>query len=218
MGLPLAWSTLTTDTITEGGKELIRIRMVTQSYRGFSHIYKVDDLTEVILNPITALPIRLDLKINEGSISKSHLTTFYHDKKVAIFQDRISKDIKEVPIESDTQEIFCFLYAARNRDLESLSERKYTLFVDGKLHDLGLKAGIEDGIKLPTYGIIPSLAFEPTAEFDGLFLRQGKVRFWVSKQNRRMVTCIQAKVSVGKVSVKLQSVSGPGDGFWINNK
>jgi len=218
MGLPLAWSKTSVDTITENGRELIRIRMVSKNYKAYSYIYKVDDASEVIVDPKTALPLRFDFRLHEGGRRKSHLTTFHHDKKVAIFKDRITKDIKEVPIESGTQDLLSFLYSSRNRSLDSLSNQTHTLFVDGKLYELDLDIRRDDKIKLPNYGKVPSVEIEPIAEFDGWFLRQGKIMFWVSKQNRRMVTCIKAKVTVGKITVKLQEVSGPGNDFWVNKK
>ncbi len=218
MGLPLAWSRASVDSITENGRELIRIRMVSKSYKAYSYIYKVDNVTEAVIDPQTALPLRVDVILNEGSIQKSHLATFYHNKGVAVFQDRISKDIREVPIESGTRDIYSFLYSARNRDLATLASQEHTLFVDGKLYELGLKIRKERKIKLPGYGKVECDQIEPIAEFDGIFLRKGKIMFWVSKQNRRMVTCIKAKVAVGKITVKLQEVSGPGDDFWINKK
>ena len=54
-------------------------------------------------------------------------------------------------------------------------------------------------------------------EFDGLFLRKGKIMFWVSKKDRRMITCIKAKVPVGKITAKLQRVTGPGNDFWVRH-
>jgi hypothetical protein len=214
LGLPIAWSTITTDTITENERDLIRIRMIVNTYAAYKHIFEVDDTTEVIIDPVTALPVRHDWIINEGSIHKSHLTTFYHDKKVAVFQDRISKDIREIPIESDTQEVFSFIYANRNGDIEKLVSRKHTLLVTGKLHELGLKISDNDDIKLAHYGKVPSIEIEPIADFDGIFLRQGKVFFWISKQPNRVVTCIKAKVSVGKITAKIHKISAPMKGFW----
>jgi len=217
MGLPLAWSKTTTETITEEGRELIRIRMVSKSYKAYTHIYKVDNATEVVVDPKTALPIRLDVRMNEGHLIKSHLTTFHHDKKIAVFKDRISKDIKEVDIHDNTMDVLGFLYSVRNQDLNTLAIQKHTLFVDGKLYELDLNIHRTRKIKLPHYGKIPSTEVEPIAEFDGLFIRKGKIMFWVSKENRRMVTCVKAKVAVGKVTVKLQKVSGPGNDLWIKN-
>lgn len=214
LGIPMAWSTTTTDTIVEDGRELIRIRMIAQTYSAYKHIYEVDDVTEVIIDPETALPVRHDWILNEGTIHKSHLTTFFHDKKIAVFQDRISKDIREVPIESDTQEIFSFIYANRNTDIKKLAAGKHKLFVTGKLYDLELKIKDTDDIRLPDMGKVASIEIEPLAQFDGIFLRKGKVFFWISKENRRVVTCVKADVAVGKITAKLQEVKGSGDSFW----
>ncbi len=219
MKIPLAWSETSVDSVTEEGRKLIRIRMVSKSYKAYAHIYKVDNVTEVILDPKTALPIRLDIQNDEDGRRKSQLTVFHHDKKFAIFMDRISKDIKIVPIKGDTQEILSFLYSARKQDFKQLAAKTHTLFVGDKLYTLDLKIRKEGKkIKLPDYGKVSSTEIEPVAEFDGLFLRKGKIFFWVSEQDRRMVTCIKAKVSVGKITVLLQKVLGPGDDFWSKKK
>jgi hypothetical protein len=133
---------------------------------------------------------------------------------VAIFQDRVSKDIKEVQIERGTLDIYSFLYSARQVELETLTARGHTLFVDGNLYSLGLKIRKEGRIKLPEYGKVDSVQIEPIAEFDGLFLRKGKIFFWVSKHKHRIITRVEAKVAVGRVKVKLLKVSGTGARFW----
>ncbi len=218
MGIPIAWSKSTTEMVTENGRELFHITMIAKTYKAYKHIYEVDDKTEIFIDPATALPVRHDWIINEGSIHKSQLTTFNHKKNVAVFQDRISMDIREVPIGSNTQEIFSFIYTIRNADLVKLASRKHKLLVTGKLYDLGLNITDEDDIKVDDYGKVESIEIEPVADFDGIFLRKGKISFWVSKQKRRVVTCVKAKVAVGKVTAKLQSVSGQGEGFWNTSK
>lgn len=218
MGIPLAWTEARTDLIETNGTELIRIRMQSQTYKAYSHIYKVNDLTEVWIDPETSLPVQLDVVINEGSVHKSHFTQFDHEFESALFIDRLANATNAVPIESDTQEILSFLYSARDKDVGLMAENIYRLYVDGKVYDLGIDIKKETKVRLSEYGKVPSLEVEPLAEFDGLFLREGKIMFWISKQNRRMITCIKAKVPVGKITVKLKSVSGPGDDFWMNIK
>lgn len=218
LGIPIAWSRATTETITEDGRDLIHIKMIARTYAAYKHIFEVDDKTEVWIDPETALPVRHDWIINEGTIHKSHLTTFYHGKEIAIFQDRISKDIREIPIKSDTQEIFSFIYSNRNADLKELASKKHQLLVTGKLYDLDLKIVDQDKVKVPDHGKVPSIEIEPVADFDGIFLRKGKVFFWVSKEKNRVVTRIKTKVAVGRITAKLQSVSGEGKGFWNKKK
>ena len=218
IGLPIAWARIATDTVVEEERELIRITMVARTYKAYKHIFEVDDKTEVTIDPDTALPVRHDWIINEGTIHKSHLTTFYHDKKVAVFQDRISKDIREIPIESDTQEIFSFIYGNRNADIEKLAARKHRLLVTGKLYDLELKISDHDKIRLPHFGKVASMEIEPVADFDGIFLRKGKVFFWISKEPTRVVTYIKTRVSLGRIAAKIHDVSCPVKGFWSENE
>lgn len=214
MGLPLAWSKSTTELITENGKEYIRLHVISKSYATYSKIYKVDDEVEVIIDPETALPLRLDFKIQEGSRKKNMLTTFDHTKKIAIHEDRIAKTTEELPIDSDTRDIYTFIYTLRGKSIEEITAKPQILFVEGKRYTLELVDKGKDTIKLSEYGKVPSNTLEPVAEFNGLFLRQGKVMCWVSEEERRMITCIKAKIPVGKITIKLDKVSGPGTDFW----
>jgi hypothetical protein len=218
VGIPIAWARITTDTVVEEERELIRITMIAHTYKTYTHIFEVDDKTEVIIDPETALPIRHDWIINEGTIHKSHLTTFYHDKKVAVFQDRISKDIREIPIESDTQEVFSFIYGNRSADIEKLAARKHRLLVTGKLYDLELKISDHDKIRLPHFGKVASMEIEPIADFDGIFLRKGKVFFWISKEPTRVVTYIKTRVALGRITAKIHEISSPVKGFWSDDE
>jgi len=218
MGIPLAWSKNTTEAIVENGRELVRIRTVSKSYKAYGKIYKVDDIKEVDIDPKTGLPVRIDLRMHEGSIRKSELTLFDHANRTALFHDRIANTTNSVEIASQTRDIVSFLYSMRNEKPEDLAAKTHTLLVGGKLYDLNLKIRKEGRIKIPGYGKVDCIQLEPIAEFDGLFLRKGKIFFWVSKNNCRMITCIQAKVPVGKIKVKLQTVSGTGDEFWDNKK
>ena len=214
MGIPIAWSTTTTETVTEDGRELIRITMIAKTYAAYSHIFEVDDRTEVVIDPETALPLRHDWVINEGPIHKSHLTTFNHASGKAVFMNRLNRDIREIPIKEDTREIFSFIYASRHADIKQLAAQKHELLVTGKLYELGLRIVGEDHIRVPDFGKVASLEIEPEAEFDGIFIRKGKISFWISQENPRMVTRIKASVAVGGITAKLQQVSGAADGFW----
>ena len=215
MGLPLAWSRTTTESITENGRELIRIQMVSKSYKAYSAFYKVDDAKEVIIDPKTALPLRIDLRMNEGNVHASHLTLFDHTNHTAIIYDRIANTTNQVEITDQTRDVVTFLFAMRNETPEDLSKNMHTLLSGGKLYEMSIKVRKDGRVRVPGYGKVDCTKVEPIAEFDGLFLRKGEILFWISKQERRMITCIKTQVPVGKITVKLQSVSGPGDDFWV---
>jgi hypothetical protein len=214
LGLPIAWATTTTDMVTHEGRKLFRIRMVAQTYAAYKHIYEVNDSTEVLIDPETGLPVRHEWIINEGSIHKNQVTDFYHDQKIAIFRDRISRHFKEIDIESDTREIFSFIYTNRNADLAQLAQRTHRLLVTGKVYDLEIKIKGTENISVPGLGDVLSIEVEPVAEFDGIFLRKGKVFFWISAEKRRVITYVKADIAVGHITGKLESVTGDGETFW----
>ncbi len=218
MGVPLAWSRTTTEEFTENGRNLIRIQVVSKSYKAFAKVYNVDDTKEVIIDPKTALPLRLDLELNEGNIHTSQQTHFDHINHTAQFIDRNANTTNHVEIADQTREIITFLFAMRNEKMADIEATTHTLFSGGQLYEMDIEIKKKGRVKLSDYGKIGCVKLEPLAEFDGLFLRKGKIMFWISQQKRRMITCIKAQVPVGKITVKLQSVTGPGNDIWVKKE
>lgn len=218
VGIPVAWSRTTTEAFTENGKKLIRIRMISKSYAAYNAVYKVDDLTEVVVDPQTALPLSLKLILNEGGRHKNHFTIFDHKNATAQFHDHVTGETKIIQIAPDTRDVLTFLYSARNMDVKALTAQPHKIYVDGKIYDMELRLRGEETVKLSNYGKIKCTEFEPIAEFDGLFIREGKISCLISKVERRMIACITTKVAIGTITVKLEDLSGPGDDFWIIGK
>ncbi len=218
MGIPVARSINTTEAFEENGRKLIRIRTVSKSYKAYAPIYKVNDLKEVIIDPKTSLPLRIDLHINAGNIKKSHLTLMDHANRTATFIDRIAGTTNQVTITSQTRDIITFLYAARNQTTEELTGQTHPLISSGKFYEMKVRVLKEDRIKIPNYGKIDCLKMEPIAEFDDAFLRKGELFFWISNDTQRMITRMKAKVPLGKVTIKLEHVSGSKNSFWDKTK
>ena len=70
--------------------------------------------------------------------------------------------------------------------------------------------------QLTGIGIEPGpVLLEPEAAFEGLFVRKGKMRLWVSEDDRRLITKATIKVPVASLVLKLKEVTGPGDDIWV---
>jgi hypothetical protein len=59
---------------------------------------------------------------------------------------------------------------------------------------------------------------EPEAAFNGLFMRKGKITVWVSRDDRRVCTRVDAEVPVANIHIVLDKVLGPGDDAWVKNE
>ena len=215
---PIGWSRSSTETIIEEGRELVRIRMETRSYSTYDTFFKVNNVMFVVLNPVTALPLRLDLIQHQGDLHKSYLTTFDHAAGKAVSIDRLNNVTNTVSIPPETREMLTLIYASRKSAIEQLPEVTYPLLSNGELYDIQLKIKDSGKIRLSQYGRVASVELDPVADREGAELSDSKSTFWVSKKSRRMITCVETKVPIGKVRVKLQQVSGPGDDFWVKER
>lgn len=217
---PIGWSRSSTETITEEDRELIKIRMETQSYATYDSFFKVRNLMFVVLDPKTALPLRLDLVKHQGDSHKSYLTTFDHAAGTAVTIDRLNNTTNTVSILPETREMLTLIYASRNIAIDKLAKEKYSFLSNGETYEITLKVKDTGKIRLSEYGKVPCVELDPVADRKGAELSDAKSTFWVSdsKEDRRMITCVETKVPIGKVRVKLVKVSGAGDDVWIKKE
>jgi hypothetical protein len=219
-GIPVAWAEASTQMETFEGREVLAMRLRVQTYSFFNHIFKVDDVNETLIDPKTLLPIRYTKNLKEGSYRCHEITTFDFAAGKAHYAQQINKKSKKsYDIGPDTRDLISFMYFLRSEKLEEDQKAMYNVMSDERIYELILNTKKVEEIDLPNYERdIPSLEMEPQAKFDGLFVRKGKARVWVSRDPRRLLTFAKVKVPFGRVRVKLQSVSGPGDDFWITEK
>jgi hypothetical protein len=217
--IPVAWSRSVVERDTVDGREVIALRIETKTYAFFNSFFKVDDFHESLIDPETFLPIRYTKNLKEGNYRAHEVTTFDFENLTAHFVSKTNDEEKEYAIEPDTRDIVSFMYFMRSREIEPESQSCYRVMADEKLYDLMVNARGLDEIDLDHYpGKIPSLEMVPEAKFDGLFVSEGKATLWVSRDVRRLMTFAKLKVPFGRVRVKLEEVSGPGDDFWITEK
>lgn len=219
-GIPVAWAESTAALETFDGREVLALRLRVQTYAFFNHVYKVDDVNESLIDPKTLLSIRYTKNLKEGSYRCHEVTTFDYAEGKAHYAQQIGEKLKmSYAIGPDTRDLISFMYFLRSEQLSEKQKRVYQVMSDEKVYELILNADDVDDLDLPNYKRdIPSLKMVPEAKFDGLFVRKGKATVWVSRDARRLLTFAKIKVPFGRVRVKLRSVSGPGDDFWITEK
>ena len=102
----------------------------------------------------------------------------------------------------------------RSKKREPAKESHCLVMADEKIYDLDVTSKTYDTTKLRNFGRIKSLRLEPNAKFQGLFVRLGKMRVWISDDDRSLCVKATARVPVGTIRWTLTKVEGPGDDFW----
>ena len=213
--IPVGKTRIVSSWIEEDGRRLLAIRYRTRSNRFIAALYPVDDLIESIIDPDTFLPVRFVKKLKEGHRRNDEITTFDFEKGEARWQDFIKNRSKTYPIDPDTRDIVSFMYFMRSHRFKPGDKKKFRVMADEKIYDLFVSAEEVEDVKLKRFGRVKSIRLEPEAQFEGLFVRKGKVTVWVSEDERGLLSKMVGSVPVASIKVIPWEVHGPGDDFWI---
>lgn len=214
--IPVAHSTATTQWVDWEDRRMLSIQFRTRSNAFLNRIYPVDDFLESIIDPETFLPVKFRKRLNEGRYSTDQTTLFDHANQRATWIHNVRNQTNEFEIAEDTRDLITFMYFMRTQELTVGQNHDYQVMADEKIYDLNLKALSREKVELEKYGAVESIEIEPTAEFDGLFVRRGRMTVWVSEDDRRLLTQARVSVPVANVHIKLHEVTGPGGDFWLN--
>ncbi|MCZ7590688.1 MAG: DUF3108 domain-containing protein [Kiritimatiellae bacterium] len=211
----VAETRVTTEWIEEDGRKLIAIRYRTRSNSFLNKIYRVDDVIEAVIDPGPFLPVRFTKTLSEGKYRTDEVTVFDHAAGKAYWKNRYRNSEKEFDIESDTRDLVTFMYYMRQHEFETGEKVTYRVMADEKIYDVFLDVGSVDTLKTDKFGKVKSVRITPEAAFEGLFVRKGKIIVWVSRDERRVATRVQATVPVADIHINLSEVLGPGNDRWV---
>ena len=213
VGTALVWS----EWIQEGGRWRVAIRMRTRTNKVLSTLYPVDDFVESVIDPVTFLPLRFVKKVNEGRSRYDQETQFDHAAGKARWVSRLDGREREFAIQPDTRCIVSLPWWLRRFEFKPGEERTFMVMADRKMYELIVKPERYEDLDVGDHDDVPCLKIEPSATFEGVFVRKGRMWMWVSRDPRRLCTLVAAEVPVGRVRAHLEKVRGPGDDFWVKS-
>jgi len=210
VGVAHAWS----EWVRLDGRWLVALRLRTRSSAVLNAIYPVDDFIESLVDPGPFLPLRFVKKINEGNNRYDEVTEFDHAAGVARWRSLLRNQEKDLPLEDGIRDVPSLLYWFRRTRFLPGDRGGVRVMADNKIYTVFPNPVEREVVRLPDFGPIPALRFEPQAEFNGLFVRKGRVWVWVAEDDRRLAVRIDAEVPVARVRAVLTSVKGPGIDRW----
>jgi hypothetical protein len=216
--IPVGETKITTEWVDEDGRKLIRIRLRTRTNKWMDKIHKIDDDVYSVVEPDTLLPLRSVEIVHDKDRNAEETTTFDHANRVAYWQSALDGRTSNYVIDADTRDIVSFLYFMRSTDMVPGDEALVTIAAYQTLHQMRLRAEKTEDVDLAHYDDLSCLMVRPEAVNDKLFARKAPQLVWVSRDARRLVAKMDAKVVVGTVHIVLYEVGGPGDDFWVTKK
>ncbi len=213
--VPVGTSRATTEWVERDGETLLAIRFETRSYRVLDPVYPVDDTIESLIDPETFLPVRHESRMNQGRRSTHEITYFDYDRLMAKQYVLHRDSTNYFQLEPDTRDLVSFMYYMRKKAFTVGNKTQYRVMADDKTYDLWVNARRVEPVRLSNYGRVDSVRIEPEAAFEGFLVRRGEATFWVSEDDRRIITRMTARIPVAHIRMILRRVRGPGDDFWV---
>lgn len=213
--IPVGEAIIWSEWIKNDGRDLVVVKVTAKTNKWMDKIYPVSDYMETIIDPAQFLPLSFYRDVSEGRYRLKEITTFNHQAGKAHWKHLLKEDEHDFDIDPDTRDLISFMYYMRSKEMEVGTTYEYRIMADEKLYDLIIRPVKKEKVRLSALGErIKSLKYEPDAKFQGLFVRVGKLTVWVSDDDRKIATKINARVPVASVQLELKKVEGPGDDIY----
>ena len=194
------------------GKEVLHSKMAAKTTGIADAIYKVLDIYESFIDPITELPVQSIRNIHEGHYRRYNLVLFDHNTRAD--SSILNSDLTGIHIAPpNIHDIISCFYYFRNHILPADSNLKkgelitiMTWFCD-ELYPIRLRYIGTDEVRT-RLGKIKCYKFNPVTEKGRLFKTEEDVSFWFSMDKNFLPVKIRFNIFVGAFDVELTKYEG----------
>ncbi len=204
-GLPVGEAEATVKEIVKvNDRDAYHIEINVRSRAILDWIYKVRDTHHSYIDVERFHSLRYEKKIKEGRYWTDESMEYDQEGHVGRFYSRKDNSRKEMFIPKDVQDQISCCYWLRLQDLKPDSKVMIPVNADEKNWDLEVATKGVREMKIDDVGIFQAVEVEPIVLFEGFFVRRGKVRGWMSLDERRIPLLMKVKVPVlGEVVAEL---------------
>jgi hypothetical protein len=172
-------------------------------------VYPVRDEHHTYVDVEHLHSLRYEKMIREGRYRADEVIEFDQVNHKALYYSRKNKSKKRSLISKNVQDELSSAYWFRLQPLQEGATVHIPANADEKNWDLTVNILKTEKIKLGKLGQFEAFEVEPSARFQGIFIRRGKIRGWVSADEKRLPLMMKTKIPVlGTITVKLVDYEG----------
>ncbi len=192
------------ELVQVNGRDAYHIEIEIRSHSVLDWVYKVRDAHHTYIDAEHFHSLRYEKKIQEGSYGTDESMEYDQDEHIGQFHSLKDHSRKEMFIPKNVQDQISCCYWLRLQDVKPDSKITIPVNADEKNWDLevithGIRERKVDGV-----GTFQAIEVEPIVLFEGFFVKRGKVRGWMSMDERRIPLVMKVKVPVlGNVTANL---------------
>ncbi len=184
------------------GRPAYHVEVRVRSHGIIDKIYKVRDEHHTYIDAETFDSLAYRKKVNEGKRAREEYVEYDQEKHQAVLESKAGKKFYE--IQPRTQDQLSCGYYFRMLSLKPESSVFIPVEADGKNYDMEVRVRKTGKMKIDGIGKFETLEVRPLMQFEGIFFRKGKIRGWISLDNRRIPLKMTVSIPVlGRVKAEL---------------
>ncbi len=192
------------EKINVRGRDAWHIVTTVHSYRAIDFIYKVRDEHHTWIDIEKICSLGLTKRVREGRRKRDEKTEYDVEKLTAVRD--AGGDKKVFPVPEGTQDQMSCGYWFRTVDVKPGTSVRVPVEAGGKNHEMEVKIYGTKKILIEGVGEFEAVEAEPVMPFEGIFIRKGAIRGWMSLDKRRIPLRMTVKIPVlGTVAAELKS-------------
>ncbi|MBI2166822.1 MAG: DUF3108 domain-containing protein [Candidatus Omnitrophica bacterium] len=201
-------------------KEIVRVRdrdayhveIQVRSARIIDWIYKVRDTHHSYIDVERLHSLRYEKILREGRYRADEVMEYDQVNHTAAYYSRKNGSRKEMRIPPDVQDQLSCGFWFRLQEIQPGTEISIPVNADEKNWSLRVKVLRETKVQLKGFPEFEAVEVEPEIQFQGIFVKRGKIRGWLSLDSRRIPLKMTVKVPVlGSVTARLVNYRHPNE-------
>lgn len=208
----LSWTGITVGTasqeITEEGPTR-KIVSTARSNDWLSTFFPVEDRIESSYDrnraPFPGLARHYRLKTREGSRLRDREIFFEQERGIARYRDNLKGDKVDIPIPTDTIDVYGSFYYIRYLPLEVGKSPTVNILDSKRQRRIAVRVLRKERIKT-VFGEVDTIVIQPMVASEGVFEGKGTVHIWLTDDERRIPVRARTKVTVGSVTATLVEI------------
>jgi len=197
------------------GIPALHIQTTAKNIPAFSWIYKVDDVVNVLVDPVKLIPYYFEKKLREGTYKADLMVDYLHQDTLARVEFiRYKKDMSvkkrksyPVKIPANVFDILSAFYYIRTQPLQVGESIFLSSHETKKVYDLEVKVHRREKLKVDA-GTFHTLVVEPLLKGEGIFKQKGRLLIWLTDDELKIPVQMTSAVAIGHITSELVDIEG----------
>ncbi|HOE68204.1 MAG TPA: DUF3108 domain-containing protein [Candidatus Omnitrophota bacterium] len=192
------------EIVAVNGRDAYHIEINIRSKPVLDWIYKVRDTHHSYVDVQNLCSLRYEKTVHEGRYWTDEVMEYDQAEHLGRFFSKKDNSRKEMFIPKNVQDQISCGYYYRTLDVKPGTKASIPVNADEKNWDLEVLAHGTKEMTIGGIGVFEAVEVEPVILFEGFFVRRGKVRGWMSLDDRRVPLVLKVKIPVlGDVTATL---------------